>query len=276
MNNPALKTYADFFPILEQFCTRGICFWMCDIEKFVCKVQGEDSPGDSFEIGDPILSGGSARRAINDRTAVFVELPKEVYGYEANVIAVPLMDTDNRDEVVGVIGMSRSRAVQHEVNKSARDLNIFIENLAQASEDVATGAEEILLHSRKNLDMNNQIQTINVHIEKLLQDIRDVSQTIKLLGINITIEAARAGENGRGFQVIAKEIGNLSNNAANISVDIGKTLETIKWAVQEMTISNNKAIEATEREAAASQELSASTREVSLISRQLLEIAKEL
>ncbi len=274
MNNAVLETYAEFFPILEQFCTRGICFWMCDTEKFVCKVQGVDSPGDSFEIGDPILSGGSARKAINEKKAVFVELPKEVYGYEANVIAVPLLNND--DEVVGVIGMSRSRAVQHEVNKSAQDLNLFIENLAQASEDVAAGAEEILLHSRKNLDMNNQIQTINVHIEKLLQDIRDISQTIKLLGINITIEAAHAGENGRGFQVIAKEIGNLSNNAANISVDIGKTLETIKWAVQEMTVSNHKAIEATEREAAASQELSASTREVSLISRQLLEIAKEL
>jgi len=276
LNDTALKTYADFFPVLKHFCTRGICFWMSDIDKFVSKVQGEDSPGDSFEIGDSILPGGAARKAINEKKVVFVELAKEVYGYEANVIAVPLLKFDDPDEVIGVIGMSRSRAVQYEVNKSAQDLNSFIENLAQASEDVAAGAEEILLYSKKNLDMNIQIQTINVHIEKLLRDIMNISQTIKLLGINITIEAAHSGENGRGFQVIAKEIGNLSNNASNISVDIGKTLEEIKWAVQEMTIANNKAIEVTEREAAASQELSAGTREVSLISRQLLEIAREL
>jgi hypothetical protein len=248
---------------------------MCDTEKFIYKVQGEESPGDAFNVGDPILAGGSARKAIDEKKAVYVELPKEVYGYEANVTAVPIMNSDN-GEVMGVIGLSRSRAIQHQVNKSAQDLNLFIENLAQASEDVATGAEEILMHSMKNLEMNQEIQSINVHIEKLLEDIRDISQTIKLLGINMTIEAAHVGENGRGFQVIAKEIGSLSNNVANISADIGKTMETIRWAVQEMTVANQKAIESTEREAAASQELSASTREVFAISKQLLEIASEL
>jgi len=283
LSNPILKTYTDVFPVLKHSCSQGICIWISDTEKFIDKVQGKDSPGDAFEIGSPILAGGAARKAIDEKRRVFVELPEEVYGYEANVIAVPLFNPDNPAEVVGVMGISRSRTIQHKVNENSRHLTEFTEGLAQTSEDVAIGAEKVLLQSKNIVKMAEQVQEVTIQIRSLLGNIKDIAQTIKLLGINLLIEAAHTGGNGRGLEVVAKEISNLSNNVSNLSIDISnlsidieETLKTVEHAVKEMTNATVTAMDATEKQAAASQELSASVREVFNITRQLLEIAREL
>ncbi len=73
----------------------------------------------------------------------------------------------------------------------------------------------------KKLDnMMQNITGMSVKINK-------IAEQINLLALNASIEAARAGEAGRGFTIVAQEIGKLADESANASSEISRVVEGI-------------------------------------------------
>lgn len=66
-----------------------------------------------------------------------------------------------------------------------------------------------------------------VAVGDLVTLINDISDRINLLSLNASIEAARAGEYGRGFSVVADEIGKLAVATADNSREISSRVTTI-------------------------------------------------
>lgn len=69
--------------------------------------------------------------------------------------------------------------------------------------------------------------------------INEIVFQTKLLSFNATVEAARAGENGKGFSVVAVEIGKLEQISGNAAKEISELLYNSTKPVSE-TIENNK------------------------------------
>lgn len=73
---------------------------------------------------------------------------------------------------------------------------------------------------------NNAIQSAMINLQSLTQidemakQILDITSQTNLLSLNASIEAARAGEAGRGFTVVAGEIGNLANSSSRTATEI--------------------------------------------------------
>jgi methyl-accepting chemotaxis protein len=57
-------------------------------------------------------------------------------------------------------------------------------------------------------------------IDEMAKQILEITNQTNLLSLNASIEAARAGESGRGFTVVAGEIGNLANNSSKTATEI--------------------------------------------------------
>ena len=77
---------------------------------------------------------------------------------------------------------------------------------------------ESIRHRDKNkigtIDQEIEVTTKNVEqIEGMVQDLTKVSRKQNILALNASIEAARAGEAGRGFNIVAGEMGKLSSMA---------------------------------------------------------------
>ena len=56
----------------------------------------------------------------------------------------------------------------------------------------------------------------------------------RILALNASIEAARAGEHGAGFAVVAKEVGKLSDQSAQVNVEVEDIVRKISAAVEAM------------------------------------------
>ena len=54
------------------------------------------------------------------------------------------------------------------------------------------------------------------------------------MGLNASIEAARAGEFGKGFSVVAKEVGDLATSSGTINRSIKSSLEDLTVVINHM------------------------------------------
>lgn len=79
---------------------------------------------------------------------------------------------------------------------------------------------------------SSKVDEISVVVEM----IEEISDQINLLSLNASIEAARAGDAGKGFEVVAQEVGKLaqktSDNVKNINALIKNTIATMKKTSQ--------------------------------------------
>lgn len=78
-------------------------------------------------------------------------------------------------------------------------------------------SERLVAEIRKNTDKLNNIQ-----------------QQQKILALNASIEAARAGEFGRGFSVVASDVGRLSKDCAELNNEIASSINKISKVVNDM------------------------------------------
>lgn len=131
-----------------------------------------------------------------------------------------------------------------------------VTGIQELSEKEQTESKEIMSRARKLRDttaassdktmeiyasMKNRTQEaiekskVVAKINELTDNIRNISSQTNLLALNANIEAARAGEAGRGFTVVATEIGTLANQTFQTVDGINLIVEEVNEAVANMT-----------------------------------------
>ena len=128
-----------------------------------------------------------------------------------------------------------------EMGNSIDEIAKKVENLTEAAEEMLTGANRTVdtLNSlmKKNESVMSSMQDIDAQI-RLTNDsvkniaeatvmITDIADETHLLSLNASIEAARAGDYGKGFSVVATEIGILAAQSKQAADSIKKIVETL-------------------------------------------------
>ena len=102
-----------------------------------------------------------------------------------------------------------------------------MEDITRSSEMNLTGSQQImdLLTEgegtlQKTLTGMEGIQESSNRIFEILDIINEIAERTNLLALNAAIEAARAGEEGRGFSVVASEVGKLAEMSSRHASEI--------------------------------------------------------
>ena len=117
---------------------------------------------------------------------------------------------------------------------------ISIENVGKLVNKIATEQNELLemLSSMKSTtnDVSNDVSDASEVVRK----IRSNASHSNILALNASIEAARSGEAGRGFSVVATEMGKLAKSSGDSAGEIQTTLDNIVNHLEQVTESIEK------------------------------------
>ncbi len=208
------------------------------------------------EFGDIIQSFNFMSRELKQLIADIQETTNQVeegtntISHNANDIKVKndLIESSSEEIAKSITYINGSiESVQSAVLDFDRDVEIVrnsINAMNLLTNKVSGEGHEGYELLQQTLDQNLQttkifeefVGTMNGLVNKLVQmgavmkAIEDIASQTNLLALNAAIEAARAGESGRGFGVVAKEVGKLSEETAVYTKDIQEKIGDIQIA----------------------------------------------
>ncbi len=112
------------------------------------------------------------------------------------------------------------------MNNNSRSSEKDLQALEQSTNQMAAAIERIM-------EVINETSKAVNNISAKIADIDSIATQTNLLALNASIEAARAGEAGRGFVVVAEEIGKLATESANSANEIKEEMDNLLSQTEE-------------------------------------------
>lgn len=141
------------------------------------------------------------------------------------------------------------------VAQTAQNAQSSFEISDQTQKKAAEGREVVtkLSESMREIGENNfKLESISKLIEQIKSKtkiINDIVAETRLLSFNASIEAARAGVHGKGFSVVAEEVGKLASVSGKAAEEIRKLLDTSTQDVKKVISETQDRVEQAQRAA---------------------------
>lgn len=243
----ALEALCSVLPYIVKALPPDMALYVTDGKKYLQAAEGENL-NIGIETDSEIVGKATERCMQENRKTVFnVRIGTPFRGVN---IPVP----DENGNPVGTVICAIGRETQQDVNAVAEQLSNDLDQIAATVEETAIGAGRL---AEVGQTLFVKVQESNQKLsetEVIINTIKKISTQTNMLGLNAAIESARVGEHGRGFGVVAQEIRKLAENSKIAVEEARQIIESISFAVNDMTGVAEESGQIAQQQAAATQE----------------------
>ena len=272
MEEKYLQKFIEVMPVLNEVMHDDITIIVFDLRKEIIAAYVPGQLKMPSKVGDKIDDMDVFNFVRNTKKPFPSVIPKEYFGVPAKGLLNPVFD--EKGEVVALVSISKSIENESKIEEISTSLFSSMEQLNAGIEEIASSSQQLSTFIKEIVDFSAQTEGKIRDIDSIIQVIKSIATHSNLLALNASIEAARAGEAGRGFSVVAKEMGKLSNLSKESADKVAGSLLDIKKAIEFISKKINTTSLTSENQAAATEEMAATTDEIVTIVKQLSDISK--
>jgi len=267
----ALERIISMMPYLEELLRdEDVMLGVSDTEKIIHYVPGKTL--DAAKAGDPLVPGDGMYEAVTRKQVIRTYVPREVKGVPFRSVVMPIKGDDG--EVIGSIGAGWSLDKQEKIIDAANHLSASLEQISASIGDVTERAQALASIQESIVELMAAMRQNAEKTAEISRLINDISDQSHMLGLNASIEAARAGEQGRGFAVVASEIRKLAQNSRDGVKIIEASMKELMQSIEVIYEKMNEISEMVNGQAAATEQITASIQELTVLAETLLNTAK--
>ncbi|KLU64110.1 putative sensory transducer protein YfmS [Desulfosporosinus acididurans] len=267
-----LNQFIEIMPALNEVMQEDITIVVIDTKNMTVMAYAPGKLDRKVKVGDPIEKTKTHDYVIRNKKQVFTKIPKTSFGVTAKGLLTPVCDENG--EVCALINIMQNIEKETKIEERISMIFSSLEQLNAGIEEVASSSQEISSFIKEIDDFTSQTVEKLKNIDQTISDIKNISKNSNLLALNASIEAARAGDSGKGFSVVAKEMGKLSELSKESAEEVAESLLKIRSAIEfideKMKITSLSA----GNQAAATEEMAATSDEIVSVSKQLHEFVK--
>ena len=195
------------------------------------------------------------------------------------------------EEIIGVfVDIDEEKRKSEVLDQTAQKKEKFYGELETMLSSLYASIDAITESVSQTMERTMEISNVQEEITKAAEDTRGqtentlkmselvmtISKQTNLLSLNASIEAARAGEAGRGFSVVAEEVGKLADSSRDAASKILDALGSMEKAVNHISDRIKSINNLIESQAASMKEISASVEEAKAMSDNIEALSKKL
>lgn len=192
--------------------------------------------------------GIAPKHSVGDSATIETEMLEQVFRTGDTVCDEGIDETGKKYEMTyvpvqddgAVVGCIVTTYVKHDNEAAMEKAETFMDAIDQINNAI----DMMTIHFENLFDKLQSMQEKTGSIGKGVEDTSTVVSKIKanaskskILALNASIEAARSGEAGRGFTVVAKEMGEMATASGTSAVEINTALQSIFADLNEITSS---------------------------------------
>lgn len=222
MNNEVshIDCFLNILPYLQNFFDDDISIAITDREKFI-QCYAERSLKVIVAPGTPIPEGGASIEVLRTGKPTIKDVPAHVYGIPFRSYAVPVKDS--KGDVIGTVLIARSLELSNKVKKITTNVNQNATFLHDYIARIMEQMPELVKLNETIYCKAEEIKEKSEDTKKILMSMKNIARQSNLLALNASIEAARVGTHGKGFTVVAKQMGELSKST-DTSITMAKDI----------------------------------------------------
>ncbi len=185
------------------------------------KRQGSTA-GELSQIADELYEISSESLEIIERTSGSTETTAENSEKQFSMLKAA---KDEVDKIVVTLG-SMENEMEDTVNYTTDSIN-STEKIMESTMEITgqmRNTQEKVMESAVKVE---GVKSYSEDIVKMVDMINNIARQTNMLALNASVEAARAGESGKGFSVVADEVGKLASETGKVSTKIEEVVGTL-------------------------------------------------
>jgi hypothetical protein len=270
-----LERLINVMPIIKKSINTDVTVTLMDEDGVIVYVDHAQDFHMNSKVGDKMRSDDPVYEVIRTGRDSAFDLPEEMFGEPIYGKLVPIF-SETSHKVIAVLTTAFSSRRQIKIENSTDNLNTSLEQTESTIEDFAGDIQNLANMISEIQNIARMVEDKVNEVSAFIATIKDNASTSKILALNASIEAARAGDAGKGFNVVASEMGKLAQSSGEMSVKISDSLNEMFKHLSLIATSVNGANEVATTQAATIEEITATLESITSESAVLAAMAKEV